>query len=256
MKLSLVLFFTYSCHCFRFFPINFHRLKWINNGGSRSLSWRKRPFFHPKPKFATFKPKQFIAAAVLNETETVEFGIRFVQRELGLELSELNLTSSYTDTANVTHIYFTHLINGIEVANHHAALHLKRNNVLAFSSSFNNDKSNLYKRHQYQEHYKISKETAVSIAVNEFKVKMRPDKPVELKYIELPNGSLSQAYVIQLKDAKNCLQVFVDTRHGMLLGMIFISRSNRTCYRFHICCSISSGTFEFGRSSQGYYYPY
>lgn len=58
---------------------------------------------------------------------------------------------------------------------------------------------------------------------------MRPHKPVELKYIELPSGVLSHVYAIQLKDAKNWLQVYVDTYHGTLLESIFISRSNRPC---------------------------
>jgi extracellular elastinolytic metalloproteinase len=173
---------------------------------------RRRPFFHPKPRFKTFKDKTFFAAAVLNETEILDYGVKYTLGQLNLEASELNTTWSYTDTANVTHIYFKHLVNGIEVSNHHAAVHIKKNHVIAFSSSFNHDKSKLYKRNQ--EGFKISKKAAISIAVKEFKVNLRPHKPVELKYIELPNGVLSQAYVIQLKDSRNWLEVFVDASHG------------------------------------------
>jgi Zn-dependent metalloprotease len=215
MRFTLFLIFLYSCHCFRFRP-HFHRLKWISNGGSHSLFWRKRPFFHPRPKFSTFQNKKiFVAASLNNEGETLRFGTNFVIGQLGLKESELNLTSTFTDTANVTHMYFTHLINGIEVSNHHAAVHLNNNHVLAFSSSFNNEKSRLQKRHGHLANFNISEETAIEIAVKEFKVDLQPHKPVELKYIELPNGILSQVYVIQLKDSKNLLQVFVDTHHGI-----------------------------------------
>jgi Zn-dependent metalloprotease len=233
------------------FP-NHHRLKWINNGGSQSLSWRKRPFFHPKPKFSTFKTKndkQFAAAALKSEVETMRFGTRFVLGQLNLAESELNLTSFYTDTANVTHMYFKHLINGIEVSNHHAAVHVKMNHVLAFSTSFNSDDSRLKKRHRNLKSSKISEKTAISIAVNEFHVGLQPNKPIELKYIELPNGVISHVYVVPLKNSKNWLRVFVDTNHGILLGFAN-KRSSCSCCRLYFFSRVSCRTFEFGQSSQ------
>ena len=234
MKLLILVCLTLCCHGFPRLPFHFHRLKWINSGGSHSLTFKKRPFFHPRPKFSILNEKKFAASALLGEKEIIELGFQYSLKRLGLLPSDLNLTWSYTDTANVTHIYFKHLVNGIEVSNHNAAVHMSKSRIVAFSSSFNNSPQKLEKRYHRSIHdNRISKERALSIAFNEFKVTIHRKKPVELKYIELPNGMISQAYSIHLKDKTNWLHVFVDTQQGMYFYDL-IQRASCACNRLHI----------------------
>ena len=215
-----------------------HRLNFISSGGSDALT--RRPFYHPKPTYETFpKRKPFTSSSIPDRKTVLEFGFNYALEHLGLSPKELNLTFVFTDPANVTHLYFKHLINGIEVNNHHAGVHIKHLSVIAFSSSFGSP-TRWSKRDSIPTVNPaiavISEQMAIRKAVQEFNVPAR-DYLIKRKYIELPDGTLVYTYVIQLKDRKNWLQVHVDALNGKLIySDTFDTRTRTNCSRrgFHI----------------------
>lgn len=192
-----------------------HKLRYIRNGGSNIH--KKRPFFHPRPSFKTFPRRHVFVAASYNPNESpTEFGYRSALSQLGLQRSQLNVTFSFTDSANVTHIYLKHIVHNTEVSNHHAAIHVRDGRVIAFSASFGAP-SKLEKRHQgvHPPVATVPESTAIYIAQDYFGLPHHQKHRVKFKYVEIPSGDLVYAYVIQLKDANSWIQVHVDALHGV-----------------------------------------
>jgi extracellular elastinolytic metalloproteinase len=156
----------------------------------------------------------------------VQYGFNYTLDKLQLASDDLNITSYFTDNANITHIYFKHMIHGIEVSNHHAAIHLKNSlQVIAFSSSFNYaEEASLHKRSMiiHPAATIVTDEKALDIAKSEFNINRCWILPK--KYVEVPSGSLVFAHVVECKDDRNYIQAFIDGLTGQIVQVIdFIS---------------------------------
>jgi hypothetical protein len=207
-----------SLHAFPF-KRKMHRLLFVKNGGSEKL--QERPFYHPKPNYETIErdttDNDNSASSNMEEVkENLKYGFNYALQKLSIGQKELNVTSFFTDSAHVTHIYFKHLLHGVEIHNHHAAIHVRRKQVLAFSSSFNQP-NHLKKRDAtiYPASNIITDKDAIEICKNELEIENCI--AVSQKYIEIPSGSLIFTHVVKCRSFLNSVQAYVDGVNGQIV---------------------------------------
>ena len=198
-----------------------HKLSYLKFGGSANV--HKRPFFYPKPSYRTYgKRKSFHSSSKWDASSVYELGWNTTLENLGLGPEELTITAKFTDTSNVTHMYFKHLVNGIQVNNHHAAIHLNKMQVIAFSSSFGTPE-HLTKRDSEASilppFANISDQDAIQIALKEYNIPLHK-VPVILRYVEIPDGTLVYCYGVQLKNLQNWLMVYVDASDEQIIHVV------------------------------------
>ncbi|KAJ3270602.1 hypothetical protein HDV01_007698 [Terramyces sp. JEL0728] len=89
-------------------------------------------------------PSQFIT----NSNADTADPLNFMAAQLHVDKSELVESSSYTDI--LQHIYYSHLVDGRIVENHHASIQLATTKVIAYSYNFQG-KQNISRCLKFQE---------------------------------------------------------------------------------------------------------
>jgi Zn-dependent metalloprotease len=160
------------------------------------------PFHFPRAVVENRKtpPRNLGKGQQWSEERTRKFGLDYLMDRLGLTESEIEVTNQYMDTTNLYHIYAMHLVNGIPVKNHQAAVHIKDGQVISFSTSFNTD-THLAKRSDTTieaPNSVISTSEAAKIASDAYMTPVRDDVPILSEYIQVASGAIAFAHVVQL----------------------------------------------------------
>jgi hypothetical protein len=179
------------------------------------------------------------------------------------DVQSLVISSQYTDAkSGITHVYFNQVVNGIEIFNANAQLHLDKNgNIITLHDDFIVDAQN----HIHVSKTSIGVSTAllnaaadidmnVSMALNKAELPMQQNKltivdaavseePIKLKlyYLNTPAGLLL-TYNVELFNNKtnDWWNIRVDATSGAV-----IEKNNWTTH-----CNVSSATFSSDNSKQ------
>jgi extracellular elastinolytic metalloproteinase len=176
------------------------------------------PFFYPPSSFETFESSGSQSFAPLTEEENLAIAKETLLKNLGLAESDLKIVNFNTDSAGVSHVYAVHLVDGVEVQNHHAAIHVQNGEIIAQSASFTKDTANLRKR-GLPSKPTVSLEEAIAIATKKFGI-ARDSFPPSTAYLQTQDGHLALAHKFQLRDDSKAkwYEVLVDATSGEILS--------------------------------------
>nr|KAJ3421940.1 Fungalysin/Thermolysin Extracellular metalloproteinase 5 [Polyrhizophydium stewartii] len=181
----------------------------------------KLPFFFPPSMFEQPTPaaaaSQRSSLAKVSADRAVKIATDHIVSRLGLAADEFKVANSHTDASGVTHVYGAHVVNGLRVANHHAAAHVKDGAVIAFSSSFNTA-ARLTKPKVPAATAKISVDQAIAKAVKDTGIPHHKDFAAVSEFVETAGG-IVYAHKFQLRDLTKAqwVQVWVDANTGEIV---------------------------------------
>jgi extracellular elastinolytic metalloproteinase len=177
-------------------------------------------FYYPKSEFQTYVPSGNAGFAPVTLEENLAFAQQTLYQTLGLTESTLKITGYHSDEAGVLHVYAVHVVDGIEVQNHNAAIHVQNGEVLAESHSFTKDARFMQKRWSSTQQ-EISLEDAIAIAVKSLGAP-KDSLPVVTVYTETKDGRLTKAFKFQLRSDEKLkwYEVLVDCITGELVSVI------------------------------------
>ena len=175
------------------------------------LDTNNLPFYYPESTVVTRPPAH--AFANPSETDIGKLAIQTLMRELHATKQDLRIQRQFTDDSKVTHVYVARLVDGIPVANHNAAVHIKNGHVSSFSSSF----TNLQSQH--------------SSLINAAKTE-----------ILLPEAvSIAQAALGAPKDSTQATIAFLQTANGYVKVHEFQLRDDSLNLWYHVSVDCGSG---------------
>ncbi|KAH6584478.1 hypothetical protein BASA61_007435 [Batrachochytrium salamandrivorans] len=96
------------------------------------------PFYFPESFYEDI-PHSGDSPSPSSEEDDAKTATDFIFNRLNLGENDFKVSNSYTDSFGIGHVYGTHMVNGVGVANHQAAAHVKNGKVTFFSSSFGTD---------------------------------------------------------------------------------------------------------------------
>jgi hypothetical protein len=188
-----------------------HRLDFFERTLGRLL-----PFFYPSEVNFVIRdpsPRNSGFVDTKSDLENVAFGHEYMAKLCGLKPFELVITNWDKGIDNVIHVHFSRNLNGINVTNHNAAVHIFQGEVIAESMSF---KPSEYSRFLVSPTtVKVPLEQSVQAAVAQFGLP-RDNTTARLAYVEIPGKKLVCAHVFQLYDIRKSgwLQIHSDIATG------------------------------------------
>jgi Zn-dependent metalloprotease len=179
------------------------------------------PFYYPENEFLSFTPSKGSKVIDLSPEDILKIGIKALEKELGVSQDELKVVQHHVGTDKVTHIYTSRIVNGVQVDNQHAAVHIFNGQVIAQSASFRKSGNSFVPENIAPVESVISLDEAVKIASQQLGAP-KDDHPASNVYIQIPNGKLVYAHRFQVRDDERnkWYQVSVDASNGQLVQVI------------------------------------
>ncbi|KAL2919379.1 decapping endonuclease targeting mRNA [Polyrhizophydium stewartii] len=128
----------------------------------------------------------------------VQIAIDHVIAKLGITPAEFKVYNSFTDASGTTHVYGARQANGIRIANHQAAAHVQKGQIVSFSSSFGAVGS-FTKARIPKASGKLTADQAIAKAVKKTGIPHNKDFATVAEYVDTGSGIL-YAYKLQLRD--------------------------------------------------------
>ncbi|KAH9264070.1 hypothetical protein BASA83_012468 [Batrachochytrium salamandrivorans] len=189
------------------------------------------PFYFPESVYEDI-PHSGDSPSPSSEEDDAKTATDFISKKLNLGENDFRVVDSYTDSFGIGHVYGTHLVNGVGVANHQAAAHVKNGEVTFFSSSFGTDQ-HLAKRDLAV----TAPEATLSFEEVSVTVSTKLDIPVysefehALEYVAQSDGKVVYAYTFQLRDnpVTRWAQVWCDATTGEVVQAV--NFANKVSYK-------------------------
>ncbi|KAH6561487.1 hypothetical protein BASA62_009790 [Batrachochytrium salamandrivorans] len=180
------------------------------------------PFYFPESFYEDI-PHSGDSPSPSSEEDDAKTATDFIFNRLNLGENDFKVSNSYTDSFGIGHVYGTHMVNGVGVANHQAAAHVKNGKVTFFSSSFGTD------QHLTKRDLIISEANAtlsfeeVSVTVStKLGIPVYSEFEHALEYVAQSDGKIVYAYKFQLRDnpVTRWAQVWCATTTGEIVQAI------------------------------------
>ena len=177
------------------------------------------PFHYPESSVKSVNSASFVPVS-LNESQMGDLAAQTIAKEYGVDAKQLKKVSQFTDKGGVTHVYLDRLVNGVEVRNQNAAVHIQNGQVTSFSASIN-VKKNLKAPVVAPVVPVISEQEAIKAAEAALGVP-KDETAVYQGYLEMPSGDLAMTYMMQVRDdkASKWFHVAVDAHNGQVVEVI------------------------------------
>ncbi|KAL5035244.1 hypothetical protein BDEG_23209 [Batrachochytrium dendrobatidis JEL423] len=185
------------------------------------------PFYFPQSIYQHIPYEHSSSLIAPSNTDPVKTGVTYLCDQLNISPSEFKVYNSFTDNVGVTHVYGVYMVNDTPVSNHQAAVHIKNDHIISYSTSFGT-KSHLAKRELSIAEPK-TKLTFEQVADDISKAKGLPvysEFKHELEYVQQADGTLVYVYKFQLRDAdiSSWIQVWADVNTGKLVQAVDFGR--------------------------------
>ncbi|KAJ8328567.1 hypothetical protein QVD99_002957 [Batrachochytrium dendrobatidis] len=181
------------------------------------------PFHFPKSIYHNIPYEHSSSLMASSNTDPVKTGVAYLCDKLNLSPNEFKVYNNFTDGAGVTHVYGAHLVNGVSVSNHQAAVHIQDGQIISYSASFGT-KSHLAKRELSiaEPKAKLTFEQVADIVSKAKGLPVYSDFEHELEYVQQADGTLVYAYKFQLRDKNviSWIQVWADANTGKLVQAV------------------------------------
>ncbi|KAH6576909.1 hypothetical protein BASA60_004311 [Batrachochytrium salamandrivorans] len=157
------------------------------------------PFHFPESVYENI-PHSGAVSSSFSEKDDVKTATDYISNKLNLGTNDFKVFDSFTDTAGVTHVYGSHMVNDVRIANHQAAAHVKNGQVTSFSSSFG----------------------ASATASAQLGIPVYSEFEHALEYVEQPDGKIAYAYKLQLRNnpVTKWVQVWCDATTGKVIQAV------------------------------------
>lgn len=172
-------------------------------------------FYYPTVRFETFGSGRKIAHLASTDIyDHKRIGLEFLMEKLHLDESDLAISNSFVDHRGCHHLYVTRLVNGLEITNHRAQIHLKEGRIIGYSTSFDGLDDLEWKKKKSQSP-NVTPEIAVQIASDHFKIPHATSSPVKRGVLQLQDGKITLVFIVLLQNATEYLQVSVQVSSGI-----------------------------------------
>ncbi|KAH9264450.1 hypothetical protein BASA83_012093 [Batrachochytrium salamandrivorans] len=180
------------------------------------------PFHFPESVYENI-PHSGAVSSFFSEKDDVKTATDYISNKLNLGTNDFKVFDSFTDTAGVTHVYGSHMINDVRIANHQAAAHVKNGQVTSFSSSFGTAQ-HFSKRDLAVSEAKatLDFEGASATASAQLGIPVYSEFEHALEYVEQPDGKIAYAYKLQLRNnpVTKWVQVWSDATTGKVIQAV------------------------------------
>jgi len=181
-------------------------------------------FFYPQVEFKTYgrghKISHLSSFDSTDPEQNKRIGLQFLLEKLHLDGSDLKISDSFTDHRGCYHLYVIHTVNGLEISNHRAQIHLKHGLITSYSSSFDGLDALKWKKSISQSRRIITPNVAAQIASHHLKIPFVDSIPVKEGALQLKDGRITIIYIVQLQSVTEYLQVSVEKLSGSILEVI------------------------------------
>nr|KAJ3410021.1 hypothetical protein HK105_003011 [Polyrhizophydium stewartii] len=193
----------------------------------RSIS--KLPFHFPTSHTETVPSSGRSHLGAVSETKAVSIATDFLTGKLGLAAGEFQAESHFTDHRGIVHVYGAQFKNGVRIANHQAAAHVKNGEVVTFSSSFGAT-SQFTKPKVPAATAKLTGEQAAAKAAASVGIPYFKDFGTAAEYVNTGSGVV-YAYKLQLRNLAKAewVQVWADANTGEVVQAIDFT--NKASYK-------------------------
>ncbi|KAH9272725.1 extracellular metalloproteinase 1 [Batrachochytrium salamandrivorans] len=183
------------------------------------------PFYFPESVYESI-PHSGAISLPSSEEDNIKTATDFISTRLNLGENDFKVVNSYTDPFGITHVYGTHMINGVGVSNHQAAAHVKNGQVTSFSTSFGTD------QHFAKGDFIVSAAEATvdfakasATASAQLNIPVYSDFEYTLEYVEQPDGKIVYAYKFQLRNSPvtKWVEVWCDAATGKVIQTVDFS---------------------------------
>ncbi|KAJ8330263.1 hypothetical protein O5D80_001826 [Batrachochytrium dendrobatidis] len=181
------------------------------------------PFYFPESTYQQIPYDHSFSLMAPSNTDPVKTGVAYLCDKLNLAPNEFKVYNNFTDSAGVTHVYGAHLVNGVSVANHQAAVHIQDGQIISYSTSFGTESH--FAKSEISVAEPKAKLTFEQVADLVSKAKGLPVYSKfehGLEYVQQEDGTLVYAYKFQLRDkgVNFWIQVWADTNTGKLIQAV------------------------------------
>ncbi|KAH6578771.1 hypothetical protein BASA60_003544 [Batrachochytrium salamandrivorans] len=199
----------------------------VNNVYERAVasldpSSTELPFYFPESVYESI-PHSGAAPSPSSEEDDAKTATDYISKRLNLGENDFKVVDSYTDSAGISHVYGTHMVNGASISNHQAAAHVKNGEVTFFSTSFGTEQ-HLAKRDLAVSAPKatLSFEEVSVIASTKLDIPVYSEFEHALEYVAQPDGKVVYTYKFQLRDnpVTKWVQVWCDATTGEVVQVI------------------------------------
>ncbi|KAH6586740.1 hypothetical protein BASA50_000337 [Batrachochytrium salamandrivorans] len=189
------------------------------------------PFYFPKSVYENI-PYSGAPPSPSSEEDGIKTATDYIFKKLNLDTDDFKVVNSYTDYAGISHVYGAHMANGVRIANHQAAAHVKNGQVTCFSTSFGTEQ-HLAKRDLAVSEPKVtlSFEDVSVIASTQLKIPVYSEIQYVFEYVAQSDGKVVYTYKFQLRDnlVTKWFQVWCSTTTGEVVQAIDLA--NKASYR-------------------------
>ncbi|KAH6572484.1 hypothetical protein BASA50_000561 [Batrachochytrium salamandrivorans] len=206
----------------------------VNNVYKRAVaslnpSSTELPFHFPKSVYES-TPHRGAASFSFSKKDDVKTATNYISKKLKLGANDFKVFNSFTDPSGVTHVYGSHMINGVRVANHQAAAHVKNGQVTSFSSSFGTSQ-HLPKSDLAVPAAKATVDFAKvsATASSQLGIPVYSKFEHTFEYVEQPDGKIVYAYKLQLRNnpVTKWFQVWCDATTGEVVQVVdFVKKAS------------------------------
>lgn len=182
------------------------------------------PYFYPSTNYyftgskSTKADSLSSSKSTLSKVQMAQLAHSTIIKELKLKSpQELRIISSFTDRRNVSHFYMNRIVNGIEVSNNKAQVHILNGKVTAFSSSFKAQVNQKIKPATA----KIAIKDLIKTAETELGAKHEMEVKGYYSYVENANGILVYCYNFQTRndEVDKWYHVAIDAETGNYINL-------------------------------------
>ncbi|KAJ1332229.1 hypothetical protein BSLG_010821 [Batrachochytrium salamandrivorans] len=180
------------------------------------------PFHFPDSVYEN-TPYSDAASSSFSKEDDAKTATDHIFKKLNLGADDFKVLNSFTDPSGVTHVYGAHMANGVRIANHQAAAHVRNGQVTSFSSSFGTaqhfSKSDLAVSAAKAT---VDFEKASATASAQLGIPVYSDFKHALEYVEQPDGKIAYAYKLQLRNnpVTKWVQVWCDANTGKVIQAV------------------------------------
>ncbi|KAJ1341798.1 hypothetical protein BSLG_010797 [Batrachochytrium salamandrivorans] len=199
----------------------------VNNVYKRSVasldpSSTELPFYFPESVYESI-PYSGAPPSPSSEKDDAKTATDYIFKKLDLGTDDFKVFNSYTDPFGITHVYGTHMVNGVGVSNHQAAAHVKNGEATFFSTSFGTEQ-HLAKRNLVVSAAKaiLSFEDVSSTVSTKLGIPVYSEFEHTFEYVAQSDGKVVYTYTFQLRDdpLTRWVQVWCDTTTGEVVQAV------------------------------------
>ena len=199
-----------------------HNLEIVKRDGNQL------PFFYPESTVQDVAAETRSTFTKMTDEQLATLAKETLASNIGADVASLKVISQFKDSANVSHVYIDHVVNGVVVANHNAAVHINQDQVTSYSASFNLKNKSFTSASDPV--VVVSLEDAVKTAEKMLGAP-RDQTESSYSYIQLPSGLLAYVHNFQVRDdaTDKWFHVSVDCQNGQVVEVI--DYYNRASYK-------------------------